>query len=109
MPFELMPVIEGGQSCGCLNCGATKTQLCGDSRIAVGFGAAYLSRDDETVWYEAGQEWEECMTVSEAESLARADPDHDWRIVLHGPLRGATYQRQAEATWLLIETNMGFA
>ena len=49
------------------------------------------------------------MTGSKAEELAAADPDHDWRIVLYGPLSGRTYQRHATGEWVLIEQSMGFA
>jgi hypothetical protein len=49
------------------------------------------------------------MTVAQAEELAKADPDHDWRIVLHGPLRGMTYQRHGDTQWMLVEKNEGFA
>lgn len=75
----------------------------------MGFGMAALTKDDECVWMEQNHEWDECMTVAQAEELAAADPDHDWRIVLHGPLRGSTYQRHGEMQWMLIEKNQGFA
>lgn len=107
MAFEKLPVIEGGQYCGCLLCGPTRTQLCRDSLIAVGFGTAMLTRDGEVMLSEGDSD--DFHTVGEAEDMAILDPEHDWRIVLHGPLRGATYQRQAEATWLLVEQNDGFA
>lgn len=47
--------------------------------------------------------------VEEAEKLAAADPDHDWRIVLFGPLHGEVYQRHGPGQWLLVEKNEGFA
>lgn len=109
MPVELMPAIEGGQPSPCLCCGPRESQLCLESRIAVGFGMAALIKDGEWVWMEDGHEWHECMTVAQAEKLAAADPDHDWRIVLDGPLRGSTYQRHGEMRWVLVKTNQGFA
>lgn len=48
-------------------------------------------------------------TVSRAERLARQDPDHDWRIVLYGPLHGEVYQRHGRNQWVLVESNEGFA
>ena len=54
-------------------------------------------------------EWEDCLTVAEAEVIAAKDPEHDWRIVLYGPLRGSTYQRHAVRHWVLVEKNEGFA
>lgn len=108
MPFELLPAIEGGFHSGCLCCGPTKSQLCRDNLIAVGFGFAVLTRDGVTVLQEETDS-EDFHTVGEAEDLAIADPDHDWRIVLHGPLRGSTYQRQGDMCWILVEKNQGFA
>lgn len=106
MSFEKLPVLEGGPS-GCLCCGPMKSQLCRESIIAVGFGDAHLSRDGEIILSE--NDSEEFHTVAEAEALASADPDRDWRIVLHGPLRGSTYQRQGDMAWMLVEKNQGFA
>ena len=105
----VIPPIQGGQPSPGLCCGPRKSQLCAESRIAVGFGLAALTRDGEYVWLEDRHSWEECMTVAQAEELAAADPDHDWRIVLHGPLRGSTYQRHGEMQWMLVEMNQGFA
>lgn len=109
MPVKLMPAIEGDQPHPCLCCGPRKSQLCLESRIAVGFGMAALTKNGDIVWREHNQEWDECMTVSQAEELAAADPDHDWRIVLDGPLRGSTYQRHGQMQWVLVAKNQGFA
>lgn len=51
----------------------------------------------------------EYWDVAEVEKLASADPDHDWRIVMFGPLHGEVYQRQGDAKWVLVEKNEGFA
>lgn len=47
--------------------------------------------------------------VADAERAAVADPDHDWRIVLYGPLHGEVYQRHGLSEWMLVEKNEGFA
>ena len=109
MTVELLPAIEGGQMSPCLCCGPRDSHLCAETRIAVGFGYAALTKGDECVWMECNHELDDCMTVAQAEELAAADPDHDWRIVLDGPLRGATHQRHGEMQWVLVKTNMGFA
>lgn len=75
--------------------------------IGVGFGYAGLHRDGVPVWEEGTGE--EYMIGALAEELALADPDHDWRIVLEGPLSGRTYQRHAPSEWVLISKNEGFA
>lgn len=49
------------------------------------------------------------MTGAQAEELAAADPDHDWRIMIYGPLSGRTYQRHAPGSWVMVEQNEGFA
>lgn len=83
-----------------------------NARISVGFGDAKLTRDGETIWSEnmdPGHGYEDCMSVAEAEELAKADPDHDWRIVIYGDLSGRVYQRHGDMQWMLVEKNDGFA
>ena len=78
--------------------------------IAVGFGYAALHRDGAPVWSEdEAVSDNSMMTGADAEALAAQDPDHDWRIVLHGPLSGRTYQRHGPGQWMLVERNDGFA
>ena len=78
--------------------------------IAVGFGYAALHKDGKPVWSELNDVTDdELMTCADAEALAAQDPDHDWRIVLHGPLAGRTYQRHGPGQWTLVEKNEGFA
>lgn len=52
---------------------------------------------------------QEYWDFEEVEKLAAADPDHDWRIVLYGPLHGEVYQRHDAGVWNLVEKNEGFA
>ncbi len=79
-----------------------------DMWIAVGFGSAYAMKDGETIYTEDPNS-DEVMTVGELETLAAADPEHDWRFVKYGPLHGESFQRQGEGKWVCIESNMGFA
>lgn len=104
------PAIEGKHG-GCLNCGPRPRFFPPAGVIAVGFGYAGLHRDGEPIYTEPDEPDgdDEYMTGAKAEKLAAADPDHDWRIVMEGPLSGRTYQRHAEGEWALIEQNMGFA
>ena len=107
-PATKMPAIEGRHG-GCLNCGPRPSYFPADARIAVGFGGADLTRDGEHVWSEDGRDWDDCMTGAQAEELAAADPDHDWRITLDAPLSSRTYQRHGPNEWALIEQGHGFA
>ena len=81
-----------------------------DGVIAVGFGHAGLTRDNEQVYQEP--QWddgEEPMTGAQAEALAAEDPHCDWQITLVAPLYSRTYQRQGVRKWVLIEHGPGFA
>jgi len=91
-----------------MNCGPRPSIFPMDGYVAVGFGYAGIHRDGDVVWQEQNNS-EDWMTGEKAEAMAAADPDHDWRIVLDGPLSGRTYQRHAPGEWALIEQNMGFA
>lgn len=105
--WERLPAIKGKID-GCLNCGPRPSLFPEDALIAVGFGYAALEKDGQPV-YQEPTEGDEYMTGKQAEEMASSDPDHDWRIVLHGPLSGRTYQRHAPNEWALIEQNEGFA
>jgi hypothetical protein len=80
-----------------------------DSVVAVGFGDAYLERDGHMVLNGEDPRREDYLTVQECETLAAQDSDHDWRIVMFGPLHGEVYQRQGDAQWVCVERNKGFA
>lgn len=95
----------------CLHCPGIAAHLHLESIIAVGFGSAYVTRDGEAVLdgERALRDGDERVTAQDAENLALADPDHDWRITLFGPLHGEEYQRQGDGLWVLVSTNEGFA
>lgn len=106
-----LPAIEGKLG-GCLNCGQRPSMFPPTAFIAVGFGFAGLTKDGEVVWQEpAVEDYDDdsILTGEKAEELAVADPDHDWRIVLEGPLSGRTYQRHGPGEWALVKQNEGFA
>jgi hypothetical protein len=110
MSFEKLPAVEG--SVACLTCGAgARSDLEMERHIAVGFGSAGYSKDGETLWdeQEAGDDWEKMHTVQTVEDLAKADPDHDWRIFFFAPMYEAEYQRQGDGVWVLVRKGEGFA
>ena len=109
MTWEKQPAVAP-KGHGCLNCGTPPPMFPMDRRIAVGFGCAALFRDGVQVWTEEPDtKWEDCLTGQQAEDMAAADPDHDWQIMIHGPLSGRTYQRHEPGQWVMIESNEGFA
>ena len=102
------PAIEGKLG-GCLNCGVRPSSFPPNGIIAVGFGAAALMRDGKPVYTEPPEEpTDGYMTGAKAEEIAAADPDHDWRIELHGPMSGRVYQRHGAGEWVLIHQDRGF-
>lgn len=108
-----LPFIGKMQPNPCMNCPDPRAQLRPDRAIAVGFGDAHLSKDGQVIWGENEEgrdlDFDEMMTCGQAEVMAVADPDHDWRIVLHGPMHGETYQRHGKGRWVCVEQNVGFA
>ena len=108
-----LPAIPGGGG-SCLCCGITTDKFAAEAVIAVGFGFAALTRDGAIIWTEPHDLEDEddeanLLTGARAETIAAQDPDHDWRIVIHGAMRNAVYQRHAAGEWVLIEKGMGFA
>ncbi len=110
MAWTKLPAIEGKHG-GCLNCGPRPSFFPPDGVIAVGFGYAALERDGVPVWMEPNSDYDETnlLTGAQAEAMAKLDEDHDWRIVMDGPLSGRTYQRHGPGSWALVEQNQGFA
>ena len=95
---------------GCATCGAKPKLFPPKSIIAVGFGSATLTKDDELVWDEQqGDAVNKYMTGAEAEEIAAKDPDHDWQIQLFAPLSERTYQRHGLGEWVLVRQGVGFA
>lgn len=106
MSFEKMKPIEGGTG-DCGNCGYQHNILPLDSLIAVGFGYAAVTKNEEGIYAETeeGNIW----NVMNAEIEARKEPDNDWRIHLIAPLSERHYQRQGKNQWVLYEKGQGFA
>lgn len=109
VPDWLVPPLEGGVSNGCLNCPSRPNMLPLDAMLGVGFGQCFVSKGDESVWFEDSNDDAELPLLERFEAMAAADPDHDWRAVFDAPMWSGTWQRQGEGTWLLIERGEGFA
>ena len=109
MTWTRLDPLEGKNN-PCLCCPPILKELSPDAIIAVGFGCATLECDGEVVidGERAWRDGNKKVTCADAEVLAARDPDHDWRIILYGPLHGEVYQRQ-DGKWLLVEKNQGFA
>lgn len=107
--FTKLPALDSRPN-PCLCCPPIPALFPANGLIAVGFGGAWLERNGEVVLdgEQAFRDDGDIPTGADAEKLAAADPNHDWRICLHGPLHGETYQRQGEGQWVLVESNEGF-
>lgn len=91
-----------------MNCPDPPESLPLDAYIAVGFGTAIVTKDGVQIFDGERPDDDEYHRLGEFEAIASADPDHDWRVVLHGPMHGETYQRQ-DGQWICVERNEGFA
>lgn len=111
MPYDKLPAVEGSIACLTCGCGSHDT-LTLDRAIGVGFGSAGYSRDGVTLWEESMRspdDESDYPTAQQVEDMAKADPDHDWRIFYYAPLYESEYQRQGDGHWVLIRKGMGFA
>ena len=108
MNWTKEPALQGKQQ-PCLHAGVAEDIFPPDGRVCVGFGCAIVTCDGRVIFDEGGREFEDCMTGAQAEVLAAADPDHDWRILLLAPLSEREYQRHDTGRWVLIKQGEGFA
>ena len=106
--WKKQPAFEGVIHQGCLCCPPVEQVAPLDMLIAVGFGCAMVTKNKKVIFME-GPNDEEFRTLAEFEEMAKADPNHNWRVTLEAPLRGRVYQRHDVDKWVLIESNMGFA
>lgn len=111
MSWTKLPAVEGSIACLTCNSGA-KSDLDMQRHICVGFGDAGYSKDGETLYSEGSSQlsdYDDAPMVMDVESLAMADPDHDWRIWFFSPMYEAEYQRQGLGVWVLVRKGNGFA
>ena len=108
MAWEKLPPYTGKIHQGCLCCPPVEPSAPMDMLIAVGFGAAVVSRDGECVFQEQNDD-DDFHFLREFEDMAKADPDHDWRVLLDAPLRMREYQRHGDGQWTLVKSGQGFA
>lgn len=111
MGWKILPgIAEKDLHVGCLNCSSARTKANMNMPIAVGLGVAMVTKDGDC-FYDGESAYDNVVPkiVREIENIAAEDPDHDWRIVMHGPMHGETYQRQGPANWVCVESNDGFA
>lgn len=112
---QIKPLEDKQLHVGCLCCSSAGRIAHANRVLAVGFGEVVVTNGDECVYSECqwNHEGKELWTVADAEKLATADPDRDWRIQFDGPLHGETYQRHKSGRWagqwVCIESNQGFA
>jgi len=106
---KLPPIKKEDLHIRCLNCSVAFIEAPMDMIIAVGFGSAIATKDGAVIYDELTVKNDNYMTVEEIESIAKKEPNCDWRIQMDGPLHGETFQRQGENKWVCVESNRGFA
>ena len=75
-----------------------------------GFGG-YTVRKNGELFYKGNSddEWNKLKRLKHIEKEAKKDPTAKWTVELYGPLSGATWERQEDGQWVVIEKNLGFA
>jgi hypothetical protein len=86
-----------------------ETILAPDALVAVGIGYAAVTRDGVPLYEAECGELEHAMSVRDAETLAAAEPEHDWRIHLVGPLDDRHYRRGADGRWMIYSRGYGLS
>ena len=97
---------DGGE----ISIGCSRLEASMDMIVSVGFGCAMVTRDGVPVFQDdQSVDGDDIPSVQHFEDMALKDPDHDWRIHKHGPMHGEVFQRHGVGTWVLVESNQGFA
>lgn len=104
--MNLLPALEHAPHSGCLTCPPRPIRL-RRFNPHPGFGMVELTCDGESIktWFR----YEDCKALPTFERISSADPDHDWRVRIEGPLSGVVYQRHGPGEWVAVERLMGFA
>jgi len=80
-----------------------------DAQIAVGAGYAALTRDGVPVYETECFALEGAWSVRDAERLAAAEPDRDWRIHLVALRDARHYRRRRDGRWRLYQRGYGLS
>ncbi len=103
------PAINGGQG-GCLCCPSTAALLPLKTKLYYGFGGWSITKNGKPFFTDNRDvDFEKYKDLKHVEKLIGEDLKSEYRAIFDSPLRGATYQRHAKNSWVLIDTNEGFA
>ncbi|MCG6875021.1 MAG: hypothetical protein LJE97_08010 [Betaproteobacteria bacterium] len=86
-----------------------ETILAPDALVAVGIGYAAVTRDGAPMYEAECGDLEHAMSVRDAEAMAAAEPEHDWRIHLVGPLDDRHYRRGTDGRWKIYRRGYGLS
>ena len=103
------PIDEKDIHIGCQTCSPVTHTLEMGRVLAVGFGSCNATKDNKFIYDEQNVKDENYPTAQYLEDMAKADPDHDWRVSFYTPLHDEVYQRQGEGHWVMVESGPGFA
>lgn len=80
-----------------------------DAGIGVAVGYAALTCDGRPVYEQEHGDLETCMSLAQAERLAAAAPQREWKIHLIGLLDERHYRRTGEGSWKLYRRGYGLS
>lgn len=108
--WQLEPLEFAPRACLC--CPPRPITVAMDVDPHPGFGGCDLSKDGERYYDYSLTIYSmepDVMLMQDFEDIAAGDPDHDWRLAIHGPMYGCVYQRHGEMEWVMVEKLDGFA
>jgi len=80
-----------------------------DALLLPGLGCASVCRNGEPVIELQGFAGEHAMTVGDAERLALAEPEQEWRIHMVSLLDDRHYRREGAGVWTLYARGYGLS
>lgn len=86
-----------------------KVNLAPDALLLPGLGCASVSKNGELVIELQGLAGEHTMIVGEAEQLALAEPEQEWRIHIVSLLDDRHYRREGAGLWRLYARGYGLS
>lgn len=102
--------LRPGYRSNCTNCGPEAEKMPLEADLCTGFGCCTVTRDDYGLYNEQpGMHPDEVPKLQHYETMALADPEHDWQVHFYGAMAETHYQRHGPGEWVLIDKQEGFA
>ncbi len=104
------PAIESPAGASCLCCPSTTELLRLDTKLYGNYAGWNIVKNGQEFFCDNRDvDWNEYKDLAHVEELIGDDNENEYIANFVSGLRGATYQRHAKNTWVLIGTDEGYA